>query len=152
MATTFDEIYDLALVSIVDYKLNKLYTQSEEDFKNYLKGLMLKHLSDFKNCEHDLNTVTDIDNDTFTVTLNLQEKNIISSMLVLSWWEKETYDATKITSYFSGGDMKRLSEANNLKEKRTTIDEIREKISQQMVDYGLTNLPIQDWIGGNFLA
>ena len=153
MATTFEEIYDLALVSIVDYKLNKLYAQSETDFAIYLKGLLLKHLSDFTNCKYDLDVITDVTGSTFTVTLNMKEKSIISNLLVLSWWEKETYDATKITSYFSSGsDYKRISEANNLKEKRTTMDEVREKISQEMMDYGITNIPIQDWIGGNFIV
>ena len=152
MATTFEEIYDLALVSIVDYKLNKLYAQSETDFATYLKGLLLKHLSDFTNCKYDLDVITNVAGNTFTVDLNMKEKSIIANLLVLSWWEKETYDATKITSYFSGGDIKRLSEANNLKEKRSTMDEVREKISQEMMDYGLINIPIQDWIGGNFIV
>ena len=36
MVTSFDEVIDLGLVLVDDYKLNKLYMNSPEDFYKFL--------------------------------------------------------------------------------------------------------------------
>ena len=45
--TPYDDILDLALVSIEDYRLNKLSKESPEDFKLVLEGFMIRGLSNF---------------------------------------------------------------------------------------------------------
>lgn len=42
MATTFEDIENLALVTIQDYKLDKLYAQSQDDFSTFLAGLVVR--------------------------------------------------------------------------------------------------------------
>ena len=46
----YDDIIDLALVSIEDYHLNKLAINSPNDFNIVLEGFMIRGLSNFENC------------------------------------------------------------------------------------------------------
>ena len=39
--TPYDDILDLALVSIEDYRLNKLYKESPAEFKLILEGCLI---------------------------------------------------------------------------------------------------------------
>ena len=41
MATPFDAVIDIALVTVDDYKLGKLMNQSQEGFKTYVDGFLL---------------------------------------------------------------------------------------------------------------
>jgi len=151
MATTFDEIYDLALVSIRDYKLDKLFDTSETDFKNYLEGFLKKAIPHFTNCKVDLEANASFSTDTFLVALSLKEQNILSELLTIEWFKKEINDVTQITMSMNDSDSKRYSESQNLKEKVSYYNIMREIVNQDMVDYGISNIPWADWAGGTYV-
>ena len=48
--TTFDDIIDLALVKVNDYRLTKLYKQSEADFQTYVDGFLISAIPSFVAC------------------------------------------------------------------------------------------------------
>ena len=52
MNTTYDEIIDLALMSIEDYRLNNLFKSSPEKFKLVLEGFLVKGIPSY---EHFIN-------------------------------------------------------------------------------------------------
>ena len=52
--TPYDDILDLALISIEDYRLNKLSVESPAKFKLVLEGFMIRGLSNFENCVKNL--------------------------------------------------------------------------------------------------
>lgn len=148
METNFCEIIDLALVTIQDYKIDKLYNESLKAFENYMFGLLKRAIPLFTNCKVDL---TYDENGNFKSELSLQEKNILANLLVMIWLEREVNNITQITARIGqGGDAKTYSEAQNLKEKREYLNNIIEKCDHLMNVYSYKNIDISSWASGNF--
>ena len=139
MPTSFDEIIDLALTLIDDYKLIKLYNQSEEKFIKYCDGLLLSAIPNFFRCNQSLDF--SLDDRQFNNQLTNAEISILADLWVLEWFKKETQDSRKINALLqSSGSFKSHSAAQNLKEKSSYLDGLREKISQKMTEYQLQNI------------
>lgn len=139
MPTSFDTIIDLALTLIDDYKLRKLYDQSEANFLMFCDSLLLAAIPNFFRCNQSL------DYDTVTRQFNNQltslEISILADLWILEWFKKETQDSRKINALLqSSGSFKSHSAAQNLKEKTTYLDGLREKVSQKMTNYQLQNI------------
>jgi hypothetical protein len=147
--TSFDEIYDLALVSFRDYRLDKLYDISEEDFKNVLQGYLLKAIPKYTNCKKNLeniDTATKVFNDELTLT----EKVILSDYTVIEWMNPQILDITQMELHLNDTDYKHFSEQQNLKGKIEVQNILREKVNQDATNYGLKNIPWEQWAVGNF--
>lgn len=139
MPTSFDEIIDLALTLIDDYKLIKLYNQSEEKFIKYCDGLLLSAIPNFFRCNQSLDF--SLEDRQFNNQLTNAEISILADLWVLEWFKKETQDSRKINALLqSSGSFKSHSAAQNLKEKSSYLDGLREKISQKMTEYQLQNI------------
>ena len=54
MPTSFDEIIDLALTLIDDYKLVKLYNQSQPKFLAYCDSVLIAAIPNFFRCNQSL--------------------------------------------------------------------------------------------------
>lgn len=137
--THFDTIIDLALRLIDDYKLIKLYNQSQTKFLAYCDGLLLAAVPNFFRCHQSL------DYDAFQRQFNNQltsaEISILADLWILEWFKKETQDSRKINALLqSSGSFKSHSAAQNLKEKTSYLDGLREKVEQKMTNYQLQNL------------
>jgi len=149
MATTYDEIYDLALVSIRDYKLDELFAIDPADFKTYLKGFLIRAIPKFTNSRQDLDDRND-STDTFNITLTTKEKDILATLLTNEWLTKEIKDVTQFNLHLNDTDFKHYAEANNLDKKQLLYDKVREIVNQDMVDYGLKQIDWAAWGSGNF--
>jgi hypothetical protein len=149
MATPFSDIYDLFLVLVQDTKLIDLYNQSLGDFEIYLQGFLMPAITDFDNCEQNLE-VYSLTSSQFTATLTLKEKNILAKLMVIQWLLKEIQNVSQMNLHLNDTDFKRYSEAQNLREKSEYYNRLREIVNQDMVDYGLKNTPWTEWIAGNF--
>jgi hypothetical protein len=147
--TSFDEIYDLALTSFRDYKLNKLYDTSVTDFKNILQGYLFKAIPKFTNCKKNLE---DFDSTTkiFNIELTLTEKVILSDFTVIEWMTPKILDITQMELHLSDTDFKIYSEQQNLKGKIEVQNILIERVEQQTTNYGIKNIPWSDWAVGNF--
>jgi hypothetical protein len=154
MPTLFEDIYDLFLISVRDFKLDKLSQYSEQnstnDFETYLQGFLLRSCHHFTNCTKDLTDYVLTPTAQFNQTLSLREQNILADLMVIAWFDKELNDVSQFSLHLSNSDFKTYSEAQNLKEKSERADRLREKISQDMVDYGLLNVDWNSWASGNF--
>lgn len=149
MTTKYSEVYDLFLTKVTDWKLEKLYEVSPEDFETVLHSYMVVALPKFKNCNQSLsrNDLTD----SFTETLTEDNKITIASIMVESWLEKEVNDIRQMALHIQDKDFKTYAEANNLKEKSFHWSRIKEQNSQMLVDYSLDNNDLwKDWLSGNF--
>jgi hypothetical protein len=147
--TSFDEIYDLSLVSFRDYKLDKLYGISEEDFKNVLQGYLFKAIPKFIGCKknlEDFNKTTK----TFNSELSLTEQVILSDFLVIEWMTPQILDITQMELHLNDTDFKHYAEQQNLKGKIEVQNILIERNDVQTTRYGLNNIPWTDWAGGNF--
>ena len=139
MPTSFDEIIDLALTLIDDYKLLKLYNQSQTKFLAYCDGLLLAAVPNFFRCNQSLDY--DVTQRQFNNQLTSAEISILADLWILEWFKKETQDSRKINALLqSSGSFKSHSAAQNLKEKSTYLDELREKVEQKMTNYQLQNI------------
>jgi hypothetical protein len=137
MGTPFDEVYDLAMMVIRDYKLDYLYENDPEIFYNQLEAWLIKAISMFDGCVTSLDY--DLDKHRFIEKLSLKEKNILSEYIVILWFESNTNVTEQITLLLQGRDRKTTSEASNLKAKMQYLNTLREKVRQDIADYQLNN-------------
>lgn len=134
--TPFDNIYDLALVVIQDYKIDNLATTDIESFKLYMRGFLINSIPEFSTtCFTSLEY--DETQNCFIEDLSMLEKSILADIIVIKWMERETNNATQINLRLQGRDKKSNAESSNLKEKSERLDRLREKLAQKMVDYQL---------------
>lgn len=139
MPTSFDKIIDLALTLIDDYRLVKLYNQSQTKFLAYCDSLLIAAIPNFFRCNQSLEYTAETRQ--FNNELTSAEISILADLWILEWFKKETQDSRKINALLqSSGSFKSHSAAQNLKEKSTYLDGLREKVEQKMTNYQLQNL------------
>ena len=137
--TTFDDVIDLALIKVNDYRLSKLYNKSEADFQTYVDGFLISAIPSFVECrqslEYDLNTRT------FTVDLTDLEKSILADLWIISWYERDNNTYAFYRQHLqSSSSFKNHSESQNLKENSTYLDKLREELDRKKISYQLENL------------
>lgn len=135
--TSYDDIIDLALVSIEDYHLNRLAVDSPDDFNIVLEGFMVRGLANFENCKKDL-SLRDNTNRVFLCKLSEVEKSIIADYTVISWLDKEINDVRQIVGMMQNNkEAHRYSEANNLNAKVHRRDQLMEQVATKKTTYSL---------------
>lgn len=146
--TKFSEIYHLFLNSIQDYHIKNLFKSDVNIAEDLLETFLMKAIPKFKNCSKNM----DIDtiNKCFKSDLDIEEKSIITNLMLLSWLDYVVNDITQMNLSLNDNDFKHYSEEKNLKEKSSYADRLREKVSQEMVDYGLYRTPFADWAVGKY--
>lgn len=141
MATRFDTIEDLALTVVSDYKIAKLYNQDETAFKTYCDGFLISAIPNFTQCNQDLSY--DTEEREFTADLTIMEISILADFWAIQWLTKEVQDATQINLKLStSGGFETHSEAQNLKEKSSWLDRLRERVYQKITDYQLQDISV----------
>lgn len=139
MATSFDKVIDLALVKVDDYKLVKLYKQSEENFTKWCDGFLLSAIPNFFQCRQSLDYNTDTRE--FVSELTNSEISILADLWIIEWFNRETQDSTKINALLqTSGSFKTHAASQNLKEKGVYLDALREKVNQKVTDYQLEDI------------
>ena len=137
--TPFDTIIDLALTLIDDYKLIKLYNQSQVKFLTFCDSLLISAIPNFFRCNQSLDY--DVNLRQFNNELTNAEISILADLWILEWFKKETQDSRKINALLqSSGSFKSHSAAQNLKEKYLYLNGLREKVEQKMTNYQLQNI------------
>ena len=134
--TSFDEIEDLALTTINDYRLEKLYNQSEEDFASYLDGFLKRAIPYFPECKQSL----EYDSETreFVSDLTLLEKSILADLLVIQHYSRDNDTYALYRQHLqAASSFKNHSESQNLKEHSAYIDKLREELDRNKVAYQL---------------
>jgi hypothetical protein len=141
--TSFTDIFDLFMMLQSDYQLQALYQTSITDFNNYLEGWLVFAIGDFTVCNQSLiyNSTTQ----TFTQTLNQENKNILAQMMVKYWMQKQVQNVLQMDNLIQDHDFKTYSQAQNLKAKQDYYNSKKEEISQLMVDYGLRHNNWSQW-------
>jgi hypothetical protein len=151
--TTYQEINDLFMLQIQDYRLMDLYNTSilntTTDFDVYLMGFMLLAIPDFIYCTQDLSNRDDADR-TFNIVLTDETKKILSKFMVLEWLGKEVKDVLQMRLHVQDADFKTFAEANNLNAKQASYNMLREECSQLLTDIAYKNNNWNNWISGVF--
>lgn len=147
--TSYDDILDLALVSIEDYHLNRLAVDSPKDFNIVLEGFMVRGLANFENCRKDLSDRDDTLR-VFNCKLSEIEKSIIADYTVIAWLDKEINDVRQITGMMQNNkEAHRYSEANNLNAKINRRNQLIEEIATKKTTYSFSQ---SKWLNENALV
>ena len=150
MATTYQTIYDMALMQIKDYKLDALYASSPTNFAIYMNGFLFKAIPRFEYCVKDLSDRNETTKQ-FNQTLDTDEIDILSEYLVVAWMTSEINDVRQITGMMQNGkEAKRYSEANLLKEKMGLRNMTLETLDNRKSRYGLKHNDWGAWSNGEF--
>lgn len=137
--TEFDSIIDLALVVVNDYRLQKLYSQNEDEFRTYVDGFLLSAIPLFPQCRQSLEY--NEEERVFISDLTTTEKSILAKLWVIQWYSKDNQTYALYRQHLqNAGSFKNHSESQNLKENSTYADKLREEVDRQIVAYQLEEL------------
>lgn len=142
--TNFEDIYDLAKVTMIDYKLDNLAIKDYDAFLTYFRSLLMTGMVEFSGCltslEYTSITEDEVTNWYFIEDLSLIEKNILAKTIVLKWWEQHIQDVVVFQPHMSSKNFKQLQETTSLKQKSEYKDKLREEISEAIEEYQLANI------------
>ena len=147
--TKISDIYKMFLLTIQDYRIKKMFIDSPEVADDLMQNFLMDAVSKFINCSKQINEL-DFENDTFFCELDIQEKTIIKDLMVIAWMNWNVNDITQMNWSLNDNDFRHFSEEKNLREKSEYADRLREKVSQDMVNYGLSHTPFKEWAVGNY--
>lgn len=147
--TKISDIYKMFLLTIQDYRIKKMFIDTPEVADDLMQNFLMDAVSKFINCSKQINEL-DFENDTFFCELDIQEKTIIKDLMVIAWMNWNVNDITQMNWALNDNDFRHFSEEKNLKEKSEYADRLREKVSQDMVNYGLSHTPFKEWAVGNY--
>jgi hypothetical protein len=150
LSTPYTAINDLFMMQLTDYRLVNLFNASETDFNTYLQGFMILALTDFPNCNQNLNDRDDISQQ-FNFDMNQDNQNILSKLMIVHWLGKEVRDVLQMRLSITDRDFKHYAEANNLNAKQMSLNIVREECDQLLKNYGLRNVNWAAWANQNFV-
>lgn len=150
MGSKFSEIFDLFMVQVKDWRLQSLYESSTLDFEVYLSGFLMLSIPQFQEvCNQSL--AHDEETKEFTEVLTLDNKTILSKLMVEKWLEKEVQDVNQMNLHLQDRDFKVYSESQNLREKSLYLDKTKEYNSQSMTVYSYNkSTDWANWFSGTF--
>lgn len=148
MGTPYSDIYDLALMSIEDYMINRMAREDEKGLLSYLQGFLIRAIPNFNNCLKPLSNRSD-EKGTFNISLDDDEKNILADWLVIMYLDKEILDRRQITGMMQNkNEAHRYSEANLLREKSELRAKKYEQVRNRQRDYSLKHIDWKEMVGG----
>ena len=135
--TSFDEIIDLALVTVNDYRLSKLLNeQGEDEFNTYVDGFLISAIPYFSECRQSLDF--DIEEREFSADLTTLEKSILANLWIIQWYSRDNQTYALYRQHLqAASSFKNHSESQNLKENSTYLDKLREELDRQKIAYQL---------------
>ena len=139
MATSFDVIEDMGLGQIDDYTLTKLYNTDFNKFQKFCDGMMIAAIPFFKDCRQSLEY--DLETREFVNDLTNEEIAILSDFWMIQWFGKKVNNSSQFQAKLqNSGSFRNFSEAQNLKEKTSWLDRLRERVYQRITDYQIGDL------------
>ena len=137
--TSFDDVIDLALVTVNDYRLSKLATQGIVEFNTYVDGLLISAIPLFPECKQDLSY--NLDERTFDSDLTNLEKSILANLWIIQWYARDNQTYALYRQHLqAASSFKNHSESQNLKENSIYLDKLREELDRKKISYQLTDL------------
>jgi len=148
MGTSLSEIYDLFMQNVTDYRLIDLFNSSQPDFENYLEAWLIYAITEFDMCDQSL--IYDDSTKIFLVDLTVTNKAILAKLMVRYWLQKTVNDVTQFNLHVTDRDFKVASEAQNLREKVTYLNIVKEDCSQLLVNYSYKRVEWTEWYNQDF--
>lgn len=136
--TSFDDIIDLALITVNDYRLIKLSKKDETSFKKYCDGFLVSAIPEFPECRQSLEY--NLSDREFVSDLTSIEKSILANLWIIKWYLRDNQTYALYRQHLqAASSFKNHSESQNLKENSTYLDKLREELDRQKVSYQLSD-------------
>lgn len=161
--TPFTDIYSLAKVTIIDYKIDMLINADYEAFLTYFRSLLTVGISEFSGClksleyqaiEEPSSKVDENENPIMVINwyfnedLDIYEKGILAKIVVLKWWDTQLQNVIAFQPHLSVRDFKQLQESQSLKQKSEYKDKLSEDIGRAIEEYQLVHMNELPFFGG----
>lgn len=152
--TEYSDIFDIFMNLIADYRLVILYADDAENdtdnFENYLLGWLKPAIVEFGDyCTQDL-SLRDDSAKTFSIELTEKNITILAKLMVKYWLQKEVNDVLQMRNFVQDHDYKTHSNSQNLREKQSYLQTVKEECSQLLLDYAYRNNDWSSWASGEF--
>lgn len=146
--TNFEEIYDLAKITMIDYRLDNLAIKDYDAFLTYFRALLMKGKAKFTGCLASLKYEKIGDEYFFVEDLEDSVKDILANTIILTWWETQIQDVVVFQPHMSTKNFKQLQESQSLKQKSEYKDKLEEELSRQITNYQLEHMDSLPFWGG----
>ena len=135
MATSYEEIYNLAANKITDPEIALLLP---EDIEELFHGYLISAIPKFRKCKNDL---SDRDDELrqFNVDLLDVEKEILAILVVREWLQPQLYSALLTKQVFSDKEQKYYSQSSHLSELRALDETLKIEAQKLSRDYTYGN-------------
>jgi hypothetical protein len=156
MGTGISDVNDLFMSRVSDHKLTTIYTNYDvQVFNQYLEPWLLDSIVKFEPvCDQDLTYTTTSGSveGSFTQTLTLKNKTILSQLMVLAWLEKTIQDITQMNIYLQDKDYRLHAASQNLKAKQDYYIVKLEEMDKTLGDYEYRQNFWSDWRNQDFVG
>lgn len=156
--TPFTDIYDLAKVTIIDYRIDFLIETNYEAFLTYFRSLLTNGIPEFAGCLDSLDCISKVEldengNETtnwyFIRDLDIYEKSILAKTIILKWWDTQIQDVRAFQPHMSTKNFKQLQESQSLKQKGEYKAALEEDLSKSITNYQILNISKLPFFGGD---
>lgn len=147
--TTFEDVYQLFLMKIQDYKQKNLFLRDEVAATYLLQSYLRSAIAKFRNCKIDIQH-PNMELGEFNAELGIVEMEILTKLMVEAWLDRVILDITQMNLNLNDNDFKHYSEEKNLKEKTEARDKLREINAQMLWHYEWDNVPWNKWASGDY--
>lgn len=136
MATSYEEIYNLAANKITDPEIALLLP---EDIEELFHGYLISAIPNFRKCKNDLSNRDD-ELRQFNVDLLDVEKEILAILVVREWLQPQLYSSLLTKQVFSDKEQKYYSQSSHLSELRALDETLKIDAQKLSRDYTYGNL------------
>ena len=135
MATSYEEIYNLAANKITDPEIALLLP---EDIEELFHGYLISAIPKFRKCKNDLSNRDD-ELRQFNVDLLDVEKEILAILVAREWLQPQLYSALLTKQVFSDKEQKYYSQSSHLSELRALDETLKIDAQKLSRDYTYGN-------------
>ena len=135
MATSYEEIYNLAANKITDPEIALL---SQEDIEELFHGYLISAIPKFRKCKNDLSNRDD-ELRQFNVDLLDVEKEILAILVAREWLQPQLYSALLTKQVFSDKEQKYYSQSSHISELRALDETLKIEAQKLSRDYTYGN-------------
>ena len=131
MATSYEEIYNLAANKITDPEIALLLP---EDIEELFHGYLISAIPKFRKCKNDLSNRDD-ELRHFNVDLLDVEKEILAILVAREWLQPQLYSALLTKQVFSDKEQKYYSQSSHISELRALDETLKIEAQKLSRDY-----------------
>lgn len=156
--TNVKTVYDMALTTIQDYKLERT---NQEALLEFLRGKLISGIPEFSGCldsleihKEDVTTVDENGNSNtqeewlFSRDLSQDEISILAKIIVYKWFLQQHQDVRILMPHLTIKEFKQTDISNGLKQRSEYLDKLKEDINFDITQYQLKNLSKLKFFGG----